>query len=98
LQQSYGGQALILQDWGRLEEAMALHEKKEALCLELGSRTGLGYCYCNWGLLAREQRDRKTEREKLAAALEIFTELNMARERDEVRMELEKTAAADRAT
>jgi len=38
------------------------------------------------------------EREKLAAALDIFTELNMPRERDEVRAELEKTAAADRAT
>jgi hypothetical protein len=37
-------------------------------------------------------------RYKLAAALEIFTELNIARERDEVRVELEKTAAADRAT
>jgi len=50
------------------------------------------------GLLAREQRDRKTEREKLAAALDIFTELNMPRERDAVRAELEKRAAADRAT
>jgi hypothetical protein len=28
-------------DWGRLEEAMALLKKKEALCLELGSRGGL---------------------------------------------------------
>ena len=77
---------------------MALHKKVEALCLELGNRRGLAYCYWAWGLLAREQRDRKTEREKLAAALDIFTELNMARERDEVRAELEKTTAADRAT
>jgi tetratricopeptide (TPR) repeat protein len=98
LQRSYGNQAVILRAWGRLAEAMALHKKQEALCLELGNRSGLAYCYWNWGLLAREQRDRKTEREKLVAALEIFTELNMARERDEVRVELEKTAAADRAT
>jgi hypothetical protein len=64
---------------------MALHKKEEALCLELGNRSALAYCYWNWGLLAREQRDRKTEREKLAAAIDIFTELNMPRERDAVR-------------
>jgi hypothetical protein len=91
LQASYGNQALILQDWGRLEEAMALHKKEEALCLELGNRSELAYCYWAWGLLAREQRDRKTEREKLAAAVDIFTGLNMPRERDAVRAELEKT-------
>ena len=98
LQASYGNQALILQAWGRLEEAMALHKKEEALCLELGNRSSLGYCYWNWGLLAREQRDRNTESEKLAAALVIFTDLKMPRERDAVEAELEKTAAADRAT
>jgi hypothetical protein len=78
------------------EEAFALHKKKEALCLELGNRSSLGYCYWNWGLLAREQRDRKTERQKLATALDIFTELNMPREREAVRAELEKMG--DRAT
>ena len=25
---------------------------------ELGNRRDLAYCYANWGLLAREQRDR----------------------------------------
>jgi tetratricopeptide (TPR) repeat protein len=95
---TYGNQAVILKDWGRLEEAMALLKKVEALCLELGNRNILAYCYWNWGLLARKQRDRKAEREKLAAALDIFTELNMPRERDAVRSELEKTAAADSAT
>jgi tetratricopeptide (TPR) repeat protein len=98
LQASYGHQALILKAWGRLEEALALLKKQEALCLELGNRSGLahGYWYC--GLLARDRHDRNTEREKLAAALDIFTDLNMPRERDEVRAELEKTATADRAT
>jgi hypothetical protein len=33
LQGCYGGQALILKAWGRLEEALALHKKQEALCL-----------------------------------------------------------------
>jgi tetratricopeptide (TPR) repeat protein len=98
LQRSYGNQAGILFNWGRLEEAMALYKKQEALCQELGSRIGLAYCYWSWGLLAREQHGRDTEREKLTAALDIFTELNMPRERDAVRAELEKTTAADRAT
>jgi hypothetical protein len=60
----------------------ALLKKMEALCLELGNRSALAYCYSNWGLLARKQRDSKAEPEKLAAALEIFTELNMPRERE----------------
>jgi tetratricopeptide (TPR) repeat protein len=98
LQRSYGNQASILNDWGRLEEAFELLKKQEALCLELANRSNLAYCYWNWGLLAREQSDRKAEREKLTAALDIFTELNMPRERDTVRAELEKTTAADRAT
>ena len=98
LQASYGNQALILKDWSRLEETMALLKKQEALCLELGNRSIFAYCYWNWGLLAREQRDRKTEQEKLAAALDIFTELNMPRELDAVRAELEKTKAADTTT
>ena len=98
LQMTYGNQALILQDWGRLEEAFELLKKQEALCLELGNKDGLGYCYWSWGLLAREQLDRKTEREKLAAALDIFSELNMPRERDEVQAELEKTIEADKGT
>ena len=56
-QASSGNQAVILQAWGRLEEALALLKKQEALCLQLGNRSRLGYCYCNWGLLAREQHD-----------------------------------------
>jgi tetratricopeptide (TPR) repeat protein len=95
LETSYGNEALILQSWGRLEEAMALLKKQEALCLELGNRSGLAYCYWNWGLLAREQGDRETERQKLDATLDIFTQLNMPRERDEVRAELAKATAPD---
>ena len=78
---------------GELEIALRIVQQREALCLELGSRRDLAYCYWQWSLLARKQRDRKTEREKLAAALDIFTELNMARERDAVRAELEKAAS-----
>jgi tetratricopeptide (TPR) repeat protein len=91
LQWSYGHQAGILRAWGRLEEAMALIKKQEALSLELGNPSGMAYCYWNWGLVARKQRDRKTAQEKLSAAFDIFTELNMPRQRDSVRAELEKT-------
>jgi hypothetical protein len=98
LQRSYGNQAVILKAWGRMEEAFELLKKAESLCLELGNRSSLAYCYWESGLLAREQRDHEEERKKLAAALDIFTKLNMARERDAVRAELENTAAADRAT
>jgi tetratricopeptide (TPR) repeat protein len=95
LQRSYGDQAVILKAWGRQKEAFELLKKQEALCLELGIRSSLAYCYWNWGLLAREQRDHIAEREKLATALDIFTKLNMPRERDAVRAELEKTTGAD---
>jgi hypothetical protein len=86
---------LILTHWGRLEEAFELLKKKEALCLELGNRSGLAHCYWYLGLLAGEQLDHKREREKLTTALDIFTELKMPRERDSVRAELEKTTATD---
>jgi tetratricopeptide (TPR) repeat protein len=95
LQRSYGNQALILKAWGQLEQAMALHKKQEALCIELGLRSSLGYCYLNWGLLAREQQDRDTEREKLKEALQIFTELNMPREQDAVQNELKQIEKSD---
>jgi hypothetical protein len=98
LQRTYGNQALILKTWGWLDKALALLKKQEALCLEIGNQRSLANCYWSWGFLARAQRDRKTERAKLAAALDICTELKMPRERDAVLAELEKTAAADRAT
>jgi tetratricopeptide (TPR) repeat protein len=90
LQRSYGSQAEILKACGRLEEAVALLKKQKALSLELGNPSGMAYCYWNWGLVARKQRDRKTAQEKLFAAFDLFTELNMPRQRDSVRAELEK--------
>jgi tetratricopeptide (TPR) repeat protein len=91
LQRSYGNQALILKSWGRLEEAMALLRKQEAICEELGNRNGLAYCCWIWGLLARQQGDRKTEKEKLEQALANFRELGMPVEIEAVKAELDKT-------
>jgi len=47
----------------------------------------------NWGLLARDLKDYSTEKEKLEAALSIFTELKMPMERDAVEAELSKDEA-----
>ena len=51
LQRSYGNQALILQAWGRLDDALALHKKEEAICLELGNQDGLQASYGNQALI-----------------------------------------------
>ncbi len=53
LQRIYGNQALILQAWGRLEEAMALLKNQEALCLELGNRDGLQGSYGSQALILK---------------------------------------------
>ncbi len=90
LRRSYGNQALVLREWGRLEEALALHKKEEAICLELGNKPDLGYCYWSWGVLARDMKDKAISRAKLEAALAIFTELKMPRERDAVQAELDE--------
>jgi hypothetical protein len=74
-----------------LDEATELHKEQEAVCLEFGNRDGLAYCYWNWGLLAREHDDSKTEREKLERALALFTELKMPGEIKAVQESLDET-------
>jgi tetratricopeptide (TPR) repeat protein len=49
-----GNQALILQAWGGLEEALALHKKKEAICEEIGNRDGLQRSYGNQALILQD--------------------------------------------
>src|ERR1022692_304900 len=51
LQCIYGNQALILSAWGRLDEAMVLHKKEEALSLELGNKLALQASYGNQALI-----------------------------------------------
>jgi hypothetical protein len=79
---------LILQAWGRLEEALALHKKEEAICLELGNKSSLAYRYWNWGLLERDLGNPEREQAKLSAASALFRELRMPREQDAVEAEL----------
>jgi tetratricopeptide (TPR) repeat protein len=54
LQGNYGNQAIILYLWGRLEDAMALHKQQEAICLELGNRSGLAGSYGNQALILKD--------------------------------------------
>ena len=54
LQAWYGNQALILQTWGRLDEAMALLKKQEAICLELGTRMVCKLSYGNQALILQD--------------------------------------------
>src|SRR5271157_1629951 len=49
----YDNQALILEDWGRLEEALALHKEAEAICLELGNKNDLQASYGNQALILK---------------------------------------------
>ena len=53
MQLSYGNQALILRAWGRLDEALALHKKEEAICLELGDKDSLQRSYGNQALILK---------------------------------------------
>jgi hypothetical protein len=61
-----------------------LLERQEAICLALGHKSGLGYCYWNWGVVERDRGNSAVELEKLEAALRIFTELKMPQERDSI--------------
>jgi len=54
LQRSYGHQAVILQAWGRLQEALALHKKKEEICLEINNKDGLQRSYGNQALILQD--------------------------------------------
>jgi hypothetical protein len=45
---------VILKDWGRLEEAMALHKQEEAICQELGDRAGLQRSYGNQAVILKD--------------------------------------------
>jgi tetratricopeptide (TPR) repeat protein len=95
LWRNYGNQAVILRRRGSLEEALALHKKQEGLCLELGSKEGLAHCYWSWGLVDGALGNTVGELAKLSAALDLFRELGMPRERDAVEKDLAKARAAE---
>jgi hypothetical protein len=75
---------LILQDWGWLDEALALLKKSEAICLELGNRQDLAISYENIAQLHRARGDLAEARQKAQESLAIFTDLKMPREIEHV--------------
>ena len=48
---NYGAQALILREWGRLQEAIAFHKREESIAHELGHKAGLAASYGNQALI-----------------------------------------------
>ncbi len=74
-----GNQALILQAWGKLEEAMELHKKQEGTCQQLGDQAGLVICYWNSGILYREMELHEMAVDKLKAVIEIEKRLKLPR-------------------
>ena len=84
LQRSYGNQAVILKAWGRLEEAMQLLKKQEAICIELGDKSGLAYCY--WGMAGvhLKKGEKGTAKQRAEQAQALFSEINMPREKKAV--------------
>lgn len=89
LQVIYGKQALILKSWGKLEEAMELHKKKETICEELGNINDLAISLYNQATIHDEQGDIPTAKEKAETALKIFEELKMPHETGVVKRFLE---------
>ena len=54
LGESYGNQAVILREWGRLGDAMALAQKTEAIFTELSDSMGLVASYGNQMSILRD--------------------------------------------
>src|SRR5271157_788124 len=80
LQRSYGNQANILYDWGRLEEALALHKKEEAICEELGDKDGLQRSYGNQALILIKQNHLNEALILLQKSEAICVELGLRRD------------------
>ena len=81
---------MILTDLGRIEEALALLEKQQAICQELGYREGLAYCHWYMADLARVRGDLPEARTRAEQSLAIFTELNMPKQIQRVQRLLEE--------
>jgi tetratricopeptide (TPR) repeat protein len=68
----YGNQALILHAWGRLEEAMGLLKKQQALCEELGLVEGLATSLSNQAFILGLKLGRRQEAlAKIQQALQL---------------------------
>ena len=81
-QRSYGNQALILIQQGQLNEALALLQKREAICLDLGNKSSLAYGYWQWvDSGPRPGRPQNREREAAAGPRHLHRAEDAARAR-----------------
>lgn len=88
LASNYGNRAEVLLKLGRIDEAVLLLQQQETLSLEIGARSTLGFCYWYWGRAHLAQGNQVSGRSKLQVALEIFSELEMPMEREQIQMEI----------
>lgn len=79
-----GDQALILRDWGQLEQAMKLRKQEEKIALELEDKAGISRCYSNqalilmdWGQL-EQAMELQRKQEKLCEELDDKAGLQMS--------------------
>ncbi|MCI0471810.1 MAG: hypothetical protein L0Y73_09140, partial [Candidatus Aminicenantes bacterium] len=76
-------QALILQAWGKLDEALSLHKKEESICEELGDRAGLAICWWNQGIIYGQQGDRAKQIELWQKSIAANKAMGIPTEKDE---------------
>ncbi|HYG57977.1 MAG TPA: DUF4062 domain-containing protein [Symbiobacteriaceae bacterium] len=74
LYRSLGNQGVILQSWGRLDEAMALQKEAERLCRELQDASGLAMTLVNQAAIRRRQGSKPEGRVLVQRALRIATD------------------------
>jgi len=91
---AYQLRAKILYENHQFDEALSILDKAEELCLELGEKYQLAWCYSWRGMIALDQSDGKTARQWFEQALGIFTELNKPEESKMMQSLLDDVSAA----
>jgi tetratricopeptide (TPR) repeat protein len=79
----YGHRALILQNWGKLAEAMASHQQQEEISEELGDRAGLARTWWNQGELQGKQGDPHAQALLWQKAIDTWKSMGMPTEKYE---------------
>jgi tetratricopeptide (TPR) repeat protein len=82
----YGNQALILNAWGKLTEAMDLHKKEEKIKEELGDRAGLARTWWNQGLIYNQKRNYKKQIQLWQKSIQTNKEIGIPTIEDEKKL------------
>jgi tetratricopeptide (TPR) repeat protein len=83
----YAHRAMILSDWGKLQEAMTLHKKQEKIHEELGDRAGLARTWWNQGIIHGDQGDIDKKITLWQKSIAVNKELGIPTEEDEKELE-----------